>query len=245
MKITYDESYLYLYDDMKRLSFTDRAVNKLCFQANTTSNRVGETAIKQIKDYLENHYKMYQYIKDNGVKYGEHELFYWDNGNDLYFTVNLNDERFSVEYNNRIVDEIIDYITKNYSNIKGYVSIQLEERTNWDKVNDYVHTTDFDINNLPYSTLQMITSKAYCKGNTLDIESRNKLSAIESELMNAFVDHRVFYEQVSDGIFGKSKNVIKGTLRKINNSTFGVFKPHAKKQYYRIGLTMIADLKLA
>ena len=245
MKIKNDESCLALYGDMKRIGFTDRAVNKLCFQAFVAANRAGETAIKQIKDYLESHYKMYQYIKNNGVKYGEHELFYWSNDNDLYFTVNLNDEKFSVEYNNRIVNEILEYIQENYADIQGYVSMQLEERTDWNKVNDYIHNTNFDINNLPYDTLQTISSKAYCTGHTLDIESRNKLTAIEIELMNMFVDHKVIYEQVSDGIFGKSDNIIKGTLKKINENTFGVFKPHARKQYYTIGLKSIAKLQLA
>jgi hypothetical protein len=127
MKIKNDESCLALYDDMKRIGFTDRSVNKLCFQAFVTANREGETAIKQIKDYLESHYKMYQYIKNNGVKYGEHELFYWSNDNDLYFTVNLNDEKFSVQYNNRIVNEILKYIQKNYTEIQGCVNIPKDD----------------------------------------------------------------------------------------------------------------------
>jgi len=244
MEINHDESYLYLNSDMERVGFTNKTIQKICFQGYAKDFEKSKTAIQTIKDRLENHYKMYQYKKDNGVKYGEHELFYWSNGENLYFDVSLN-EKYSVEYNQKIVDEILDYVNQEHSDVQGEVSLQYELRTDWNKVNKYVQRTEFDINNLPYGTLNAISNAAYCQGDTLTIESRNKLYNIEQQLMNAFKDKKVVYKQVLNGMFGKTETTIKGTLKQINENVYGVFKPRATKTYYKINMRYIKNLRLA
>jgi len=243
MEINHDESYLYLYSDMEHTGFTQKSVKKICFQGYAADFERSQIAIQNIKDYLENNYKMYQYKKDNGVKFGEHELFYWCNDGGLYFDVSLN-EKNSLEQNERIVNEIIDYVNQEYSNMQGYVRLQYESRTDWNKVNEYIQNTEFDINNLPYGMLNAISNAAYGQGNTLVIESRTKLQNIEQQLMNAFKDKKVIYEQVSSGVFGKSRTAIKGTLKQISENAYGVFKPRATRNYYIIDMQHIANLQL-
>ncbi len=242
MEIKHNESYCYLYEDMKSEGFTDRAVNKLGFQGYATDLENSKQAIQKIKDYLEEHYKMYQYKKDNGVTFKECELFYWSNDSDLYFTVNLSDY-YTNEHNNEIVSEILNYIENNYSNIQGYVNIQYEERTDWNKVNDYILNTQFDVKNLPFKTLRAIEYNTYCKGDTISMEARDKLIEIKNSFLSSVENHKIECTFIMTGIFGQSKQVIKGTVKKVNNN-YGIFKPRATKTYYPFDMTMIEDVKV-
>lgn len=243
MEIKHDESYCYLYKDMESAGFTDRAVNKLCFQGYGTDLENSKKAIQDIKDYLEEHYKMYQYKKDNGVTFKECELFYWCNdGDNLYFTINLSDY-YTNEHNNKIVSEILNYIENNYSHINGFVNIQYEERTDWNKVNNYILNTEFDINNLPFKTFRAIAYNTQYNGNTISIEARDKLAEINNSFLSNIENHKIECTFIMSGILGQSEQIIKGTVKRVNNG-YGIFKPRATKTYYPFDMKIIENISV-
>jgi hypothetical protein len=229
MEIRHDKSYLYLYEDMKQTGFTNLAVTKVRFEGTRKDNRSIQ-ALEQIKDYLHEHYRLYQY-KNKDLKYGEHDLFHWSNS-DNYFTIDYNDKDTNDRYT-ELTKEIVEYVENNYADIEGSLSLQYEEVTDWNKINDYIMNTEFDINNLPFKILQPIVKNAQYTGNTLLLESRDKLFNLESQLLESLAGKKIVY------------NSINGTLKKIKEGVYGVFKPKATRTYYQIGLSMIQSLKIA
>jgi hypothetical protein len=231
MEIKHNESYLYLYKDMKELGFTVRTIMKLHFQGYATDSR-SKQAIQDMKDFLEANYKMYQYKKDNGVKFGEHELFYWSNNNSdpLYFTIDFNEKRSFAE-NDMLAKKIIEYVETTYSHIEGYLSIQYKDATDWAKVNDYVENTEFDIRNLPFKVLSLFYANICYVGNQLSPKSIEILHSLEKQLFESLIDKKVVF------------NEIKGTLKEIQKGVYGVFKPRSSKTYYSINLGKIKTLQ--
>lgn len=243
MEIKHDESYLYLYEDIKQTGFTNKIIGKIAFQAYRTDIN-GKYSIQKTKDFLENNFKMYQYKKDNGVKFGEEDLFYWSNGEELYFDVSLN-EKNSLEYNQNIVDKIISYVEQELNNVQGCVRLQYAERTDWNKINEYINDTTFNIDSLPFKTLIPIINKSYGSGNTLSLDNRNKIIQIEKEIFEKYQNKKITVEILSSGIFGNSITEVKGTLKFITSKNeYGIFKPRSRKTYYPISLSNIYDLKV-
>lgn len=234
LEIKHDMNYLTGKQGLKGIGFTDITVFKICFQGMRSDDT--KIIIQELKDYLESKYKMYQYKKDNGVKYGEHELFYWHNGdtrhNDFerYFDVTLNDNN-SIEHNETISKEIEQYIKEKYSNDNLYVRFQYTDRIDWDKVNNYIKDFILDLDNIPFEELQAVSSNMYYVGSHYASESIDKLIEIEKIIMEHFKGKKVIY------------NGIKGTLRKLDNG-YGVFKPRATRTYYPIELSKIKELKI-
>ena len=228
LSIKHDKSYL-RNDILKELGYRNETINKICFQGNFKIPG-SEQIIQQIKDYLENTYKMYQYKKDNGVKYGEHELFYWCIHNDkIYFDVTLND-KFTIEYNNKIVAEIEEYINNNYAEATLYVRYQYSDIINWDKVNDYLNVYELDFNNIPFNLLSSLAYYSFCAGNGITGKNKEKLYNIELEIQKYFKGKKVIF------------NNIKGTVKEFKEGYFGVFKPRATRTYYPFQLSTIHSL---
>lgn len=236
LEIKHDKSYLTGREGLKGMGFTDVTVFKICFQGMYSDD--SSIVIQEIRDYLELKYKMYQYKKDNGIKYGEEELFYWHNGdtryNDFkrYFDVTLKDNN-SIEHNERISKEIEQYVKDNYPNANLYVRFQYTDRIDWDKVNDYIENFELDLENIPFEELHAVTSYMFCCGSHYNEKSMEKLTDIENQLMKFYEGKKVIY------------NGIKGTLKHLGNNNYGVFKPRATRTYYPIELKTIKELKIA
>lgn len=229
MEIKHDKSYLSENNVMVDAGFANDVVGKICFQGNF---KLGEHAlIKQIADYLENNFRMYQYIKDNGVKFKTEDLFFWTNDSRdklLYFDVNVKAD--TLVRHNEIVDTITKYIENNYSNSEMYVRLQYTKRMDWNKINEFLKQ-DFNINNLPIELLQPLHNESKYCGNGFTEESINKLISLSNEYLNQFTDKKVLWN-----------GEIKGTIRKFEESRYGLFKPRAKKTYYPIELGNIRSL---
>lgn len=234
MEIKHDKSYLNLWEDQKNAGFTVEVVDKIKFDADIRDNRCIE-AFQEIKDYLENNYKMYQYKKGNGLKHGEHELFYWASWQtpERYWTIDLN-ENLSFKKRTELLEQIIKYLEDNFSDINGNVCLQYKNCMDWDLVNKYISQLEVDYNNLPYNKLRAIFYFQFNDWKYLTKENANKLIDIEQHLFISLEGKKVIF------------NDIKGTLKKVDNyGTYGVFKPRAKRSYYKIGFSNINSLEVA
>ena len=115
-------SYLYLTKNEYTEPFINEIVGTICFYGTDKF----EEEYTEIKEWLEENFIMYQY-KDNGVKHGDHELFYWSDsyhGNKNYFTLKLNYKKLSIERVNQIVNEITYYLTKKYPQLDERYTVQ-------------------------------------------------------------------------------------------------------------------------
>ena len=234
MEIKHDKSYLNLWADQSNAGFTRELANKIVFQADVRDNRC-IVAFQTIKDWLEDNYKMYQYKKGNGVKYGEHELFYWASWDtpERYFTIDFN-EVLSFDKRIELLEQIESYIVNNLSNIGGFIRLQYKNCMDWDLVNEYVLQLEIDCNNIPYDKLRAIFDFQFTGDwKYLTKENALKLYNIQQELLKNLEGKKVIY------------NGIKGTVKKVNNGGYGVFKPRATRTYYPIELKTIKELMLA
>lgn len=235
MEIKHDKSYLNLWGDQRNAGFTREFADKIRFDADTRDNRC-MVAFQEIKDYLEKNYKMYQYKKDNGVKHGEHELFYWASWDtpDRYWTIDLN-KRLSFEKRIELLEQIIKYLEDNFSDISGNIYLQYKNCMDWDLVNKYISELEIDYNNLPYNKLRAIFDFQFTGDwEYLTKENADKLYNIQRNLFENLEGKKVIF------------NGIKGTLKKVSSyGEYGVFKPRTKKTYYKIGLNNIKTLEVA
>lgn len=228
MKIEHNLDYLPSNDILVEAALANDVIGKICLEGNFKHRE----QIIQIADYLENNFRMYQYKKDNGVKYKTEDLFFWTNCQReemTYFDVTVNSE--TLEGHNEIVNTVVKYLEENYSDTEIYVSLQYTRRFDWNKINQFLKQ-DFDLNNLPVSVLQILHSESkYCgrKFTEQDIEKLNKLSTL---YLDQFVGKKVIWN-----------GQIKGTIRKLSDG-FGLFKPRAKKSYYPLELGNIKSLSL-
>ena len=232
MNIEHDKYYLNLWIQQKEAGFSQEIVSKIRFDADVKDDRCVK-AFQEIKDWLEANYKMYQYKKDNGVKYGEHELFYWANWEtpERYWTIDFN-EILSFEKRIELMQQIVKHIESNYSDISGYIYLQYKNCMDWDLANEYILNLDVDYSNVPFDQLRAIFYFQFTGGwKYLNKENANKLIDIQQELFKGLEDKKVVF------------NGIKGTLKKIdNNGGYGVFKPRATRTYQKIGLNNIISL---
>lgn len=229
LELKHDKSLLG-NDILKVLGYKDEAIHKICFQGKFNIAN-SETIIKRIKDHLEETYKMYQYKKDNGVKFGEEELFYWSNDNKLYFDVNLNN-KFTIEYNNRIVEEIEAYLKTNFSDDELYIRYQYSDIINWNKVNNYITNFQLDCNSIPFDMLSSLSYYCHVAGNRITRENHEKLLDIEIKIQEYYKNKKVVF------------NNIKGTVKEFKEGYYGVFKPRATRTYYPFRLSKINTLQL-
>ena len=72
MEFKKDYSYLYLTKNEYTEPFINEVVKSIRFYGTDKF----EEEYSEIKEWLEENFIMYQY-KNNGIEYGEHELFYW------------------------------------------------------------------------------------------------------------------------------------------------------------------------
>ena len=113
--------------------------------------------------------------------------------------------------------------------------LQYRNHIKWEEVNDYIQNTDFDINNLPYQKLGIISKYAYIPGGRLTEESKKRLIDLELKLQEEVFKSR-----------GNSKvifNGIKGTLRKVKDGEFAFFKPRGRKPYFPVRIDTINSLE--
>jgi hypothetical protein len=222
LEIKHDMHYL-TKSPLVELGYTNTTVFKICFEGKNVRN---------IADYLEKKYKMYQYVKNNGIRYGEHMLFFWSNGSQSYFDVTLN-EKNTIEYNEKIANEIEEYIKDNYQDTRLYVSYKYHDRIDWDKVNKFINEYELDFNNIPFNLLSDIASYRHTGGNRLNENSMIKLSQIENEIQKYYNNKKIIFN-----------NNIKGTVKEFKEGHFGVFKPRATRKYYRFTLDGIHNLEI-
>jgi hypothetical protein len=175
---------------------------------------------------------MYQYKKDNGIKYGQEELFYWSDGSERYFDVTLKDDNSSL-HNEQIAKDIEQYVKDNYSDKNLHVRYQYTDRINWSSVNDYIKNFELDLNNIPFDELKAVSAYIYSYGKNYAEGNKEKLWDIEEKIFNHFNNKKVVY------------NGITGTLKQLKNESYGVFKPRATKTYYPISLSKIKEFKIA
>ncbi|MDR1132103.1 MAG: hypothetical protein LBL15_06775, partial [Oscillospiraceae bacterium] len=228
LEIKEDKSFLSTDASLKSLGLEYETVGKLCFQV----YRGFERSLFVIKEWLEENFRMYQYKKGNGVKYGEHELFYWHrDGDDRYFTVNITHKNASAR---RITEEVIAYLAAAHSGAEGCVVLQYEDVLDWAAVNRFVTGMDVsDKNGLPLSAIARIAGKSHNTGDTLTPGSRDKLSKLEAELLGALRDKRVSLSTWRD-------KRVNGTLRQLDGGGFALFESRARKTYIPVSLRHIA-----
>lgn len=228
MKINYNENFLKLNEI--KFGFSTKEIQKISFQGSGFEEK-SANYIRDIKDYLENNFKVYQY-KDNGVKYGEHDLLYWSNEKDeLYFYVCLNFEN-DTEENKKITSKILKYINKKYNKIDLWVDVQYSNRQNWDIMNEYILSNEFDINNFFNEKIKVITSYAYKQGNGLSKEAYNKLITLKENLMPQLENKKVFYHG------------IRGTVKKVSEKLYGFYKLRTRLKCTLIDVNNMGALQL-
>jgi hypothetical protein len=217
---------------LQKNGYTNETIQKISFESKNT------VLIQILKDYLETNYKMYQYKKDNGVKYGKEDLFYWCNYKDdmhkRYFDVTLNDNN-PIEYNQNIVRKIEDYLMINYSNENLHVRYQYYDRINWDKINIIVKEYRLVLSDTSFNfkLLAVIWYHGRAVGGKLNKDNIDKLINIERQIQQYFKDKKIIF------------NGIKGTVKEISEGRFGVFKSHARRTYYSFELEKIEEIKIA
>ena len=212
--------------------YINETIQKISFESKNT------VLIQTLKDYFEANYKMYQYKKDNGVKFREEDLFYWCNyQNDIhkrYFDVTLNDNS-SIEYNQNIVRKIEDYLMINYSNENLHVSYQYQDVIDWNKVNAFIEEYQLVLNDISFDF--RLLSKIWYYGTSvsgkLNKDNIDKLISIESQIQQYFEDKKIIF------------NGIKWTVKQIGEGRYGVFKPRARRTYYTFTLENIQEIKIA
>lgn len=235
-QISHDKSYLHSKQEFLSKGFQYDAISKLCFQGIKKYIKQSNIALLDILDWLESNYRMYQYKKDNGVKYGEHELFYWSNGDSSYFSIDINHD--VVKSVDDVVEDILAYAESKLKDIDGYIRLQYGTITDWDRINVYIMETEFDESNLPLNVLSYFSARSQYVGNTLTIPAREKLHQIENQVFNPLLNKKIVWETAT----GKT---IKGTLRQGGDGSFRLFKLRATKTYYPVGLKNANEIKAA
>lgn len=224
MKIKHNKMYLSLWEDWKKAGFTNETITKICIEGECET-------VKQIADYLENNYKMYQYVKNNGIKYGEEDLFFWTNCGETLTYFDITVKANTLVQHNEIVNSIIQYLEANYSNTQLYVDLQYHNLKDWNLINEYL-SKDFDIDNLDVDKLRPLYGYLY-SGHQLTKENESKLIQLSEDYLKQFENKKVI---LNDNI--------RGTIKRITEDSFGLFKPRATRTYYPIDLSKIKSLVL-
>lgn len=229
MKINHDRSYLNLWGKEKEIGITEEKINRLRFEINN------EKIAINIADWLEENFEMYQY--KNKKNYGKHQLFFWCNcGNMNYFTIDYNDNTdFTFEEWDQWTEKITKYINDNYIEVKGDVYLQYKNCIKWNEVNDYIKNTEFDLNNLPYNKLNVLSKYVYTVGGRLTEENKNKLIDLDIQLQNELLKSKENKKAIYNGI--------KGTIKRVKEGEYGFFKPRATMTYYPVRLDTIDSLE--
>ena len=229
-----NRDYIITETSLKDLGLEYDTIGKLCI----TGYSGAERAVFEIKEWLEGNYRMYQYDKGNGVRYGEHELFYWNLSDDsLYFTIDI--EHKNVDDAQRVSDEIVSYIKSNHNGADGSVTLQYESVLRWDAINQFVAELDISAaDGLPLPAIARIAYEAQYVSDTLTFSNREKLHSLETKLLGAMRDKRVYYT------IENMNMSIKGTLCQLTDGKF-VVKPRATKLYFPVELQNITKLKIA
>lgn len=224
MKITNDFSYLSKKEKYDR-SYINLGVFHLRFLFKADNN-VNSNATR-ILDWMEENFKMYQYKKNNGVKYGEHELFFWCNCGDFsYFTIGFIYK--SLEKCEKYVNKILMYLIEECEDIEGDVVIQYTDCVNYEKLSKYI-VEEFDFNNINYKALSLI--KYYEDEKKLTSEAIEKLHSINNQFISKILKKQV----IINGIKGSFKEVPGG---------YGFFECRKRKYYRDINITDIYSFKL-
>jgi len=230
MNINHDKSYLNLWHEEKEVGITEEKIHRIRFLI--TKDEEAAKAINKIADWLEENFIMYQRNKKDNYK--THQLFYWSDGSNNYFTIDYND-LYSFDEWDQWTEKITKYIEENYVNIVGNVYLQYKNCIKWNEVNNYIINTDFDINNLPYRKLKVISNYAFTSGSRLAEESKDKIAEIDLRFRKEFLKSKENSKVVFNGY--------RGTMRKVYEGEYGFFKPRAKKNYYKIRLSSIDSLE--
>lgn len=224
MEIIDDKSYLYLNKRMVNTGFTDEVVGKICVQGGCDEQQ----AIDRLLDILENRFRMYQYKKNNGVLFDTEDLFYWGDRK-RYFDVTV--KANTLERHNKIVAEVLDIINCDFKNTQFYVRLQYDNRTDWDRINEYMQQ-DFDIDNLPLSILSAFYKDMQYDDRKYSMEATEKLHELSNLFLSKFIDKKVIVN-----------GNIKGYVHKLSD-TYALFKPRATKTYYPLNLGVIQSIKM-
>lgn len=231
MKIKHDRSYLCLYDDIKSV-FTFECVGKICVEGYNNNKENHEKYIKDILDYLESNYKMYQYKKDNGIKYGEEDLFYWGNGESLYFDVTLKDDNKKI-VNERLVNEILRFLNDNYSNSNLYIRLQYTLKINWNFVHEYIAKNN-DVNDYNIGVLYDFYHNHYDYRNYFTSDEVEKINNLTNAFIGQYNNKKVLL-----------KNGTKGTIKYISSlNKYGLFKPRVKNKFVPISSVDLQELEI-
>ena len=148
-----------LEDDRTTYVDEDRVVRGLSYvapnQARITCK--SQDAGKRIMDAIEARFKVYQYVNDNGVEYGAHDLFFWCNdlyntmgpdysGSDLrYFTLNTNDRK------------PVDEQMSDFEELRAFIS-------EWEDETGHAEFTYHSITDIKAVTAEAARVFAECKG---------------------------------------------------------------------------------
>jgi hypothetical protein len=235
MEIKHDESYLYLWNDMRETGLSYTTVGKICFQA---SNKI----VTEIIEYLESKYRVYQYKKNNGVKHGTEDLFYWTNDRlSGYFDVTLKDDD-TMEHSKTLAREVLEYAEQNYSETNLYIRVQYTEKYDWMAVNNYIETLTND--NIDLNVVRPLFSEIYHAGNKISDNNKEMLIKINKDYFDKMANKKVNATLTTSGIFGNSENIIIGKIKQIRNGEYGLFKLHATKTYYPVDLGSLKSLSI-
>lgn len=234
--IKHDYSYIRTPQRLKDLKICEDVIDKIAIDTNDE-----KTAIEFL-DYIEGKYKLYQYKKDNGVRFGGHELFFWRGGNYKHFTLNINHNLIDKE---KILDDLQSHHIISNSDVYirfQYATIPIESSI--DKWLKQVEVSRDGIKLFDWEAFQYVYGLAYySNGYCISRDMKDKIFNIEQELFEFIEGKRIDAILTYESVFGNSNQNMIGKIIKINdNIGYGFFKGKAVKKYYPISPVNIKSL---
>lgn len=222
--VNHDKSYLNLYARIRDVDFTDVVIGKICVQG-----AIGEEQqITALLEDLESTFKMYQYKKENGIKYGAEDLFYWGD-RERYFDVTVQSD--IKERHELVASEVLELINVKYANTNFYVRVQYHNMINWQKLDEFMKQ-DFNMDNLPINVIGAFYGAIQYGNGKCSKESANKIYDLSSRFISQYVGKKVLVN-----------GEIKGTVKKLADC-YGLFKPRATRTYYPLDLGIVRSIQV-
>lgn len=237
-KIKHDYSYIRTPQRLKDLKICEDVIDKIAVDTKD------EKAAIEFLDYVEGKYKFHQYKKDNGVRFRDHELFFWKGESYRYFTININHNLIDSAkitddlQTHPIFDNEDTYIRFQYTTIPIIPSI--------DKWLKQIKISPKNINLFDWEAFRYIYGLAYYSGGyCLPQDMKDTIFNIEQKLFEFMECKNINITLIYEGVFGNSNQDMRGRIEKINDNTgYGFFKGKAVKKYYPISSVNIKSLSV-
>lgn len=236
VKIEHDYSYIRTPQRLKDLKICEDVIDKIAV------NTKDEEAAIEFLDYIEGKYKLYQYKKDNGVRFGEHELFFRGGESYRYFTLNINHNFIDSA---TIIKELQSHPI--FANEDTYIRFQyatIPIKPSIDKWLKQVNISPESVELFDWEAFQYIYGLAYySNSHCLPQDMKYIIYNMEQKLFEFIegknIDITLTYQSVFIDPIQKSR----GKIKKISdNIGYGFFKGGAVRKYYPITSVNIKSL---